>query len=65
MENEVEDAPTNRVMRLDYEESCKGFKVPVLYHENNGKSLKDMGNGLGVGKDDGRRSHCTNSGEKW
>lgn len=37
-------------MKLDYEESYKGFKVPVLYHDDNGKSLKGMGNGLGVGK---------------
>lgn len=52
-------------MMLDYEESCKGFKAPVLYYEDNGKSLKGMENGLGMGKDDGRRSHCIDSGEKW
>lgn len=51
-------------MRLEHEESSKGVKISVLYHEGNGKSLKGMENGLGVGEGGGRKSHRTNSGER-
>lgn len=42
-------------MRLEHEVSYKEVKVAVFYHVGNGKSLKDMGNGLGVEEDGSRK----------
>ena len=51
-----------QVMRINHEESHKGVKASVLYHESDGNSLKGMEDGLGMREDGGRKSHCTNSG---
>lgn len=51
-------------MRLEYEEFSKGVKIFVFYYEGNGKFLKGMENGLGVGEGGGRKSYCINLGER-
>lgn len=49
-------------MRLNHEESRKGVKASVLYHEGEGNSPTGMEDGLGMREDSGRKSHCTNLG---
>lgn len=51
-----------QVMRLNHEESRKGVKASVLYHEGEGNSPTGMEDGLGMREDGGRKSHCTNLG---
>lgn len=45
-----------QVMRLNHEESHKGVKASVLYHEGDGNSPMGMENGLGMREDGGRKS---------
>ena len=37
-----------QVMRINHEESHKGVKASVLYHEGDGNSLKGMDNSGGI-----------------